>query len=194
MVLSWVWICMVGVSVLCALLTGRTEALSRGVVEGASAAVELCVAMGGVLCLWSGVMEVMRRSGLARALARALRRPLERLFRAARGDREAMEALSANLSANLLGLGNAATPPGLAAARRLRALSGGTGAASDALCMLVVLNAASLQLVPVTVAGVRAAAGAAAPFDILPAVWISSAASVAVGILSARLLARVWPV
>ncbi|MDR3207385.1 MAG: spore maturation protein A [Oscillospiraceae bacterium] len=192
MVLSWVWLGMAAVSVVFGLLTGRIEAVSRGALEGAGAAVQLCIAMAGVLCLWSGIMEVMRRCGLAGGLARLLRGPLGLLFPGARGDGEAMEALSANVSANLLGLGNAATPLGLRAARRLHTLSGGGRSASNDLCMLVVLNTASLQLVPATVAGVRTAAGSAAPFDILPAVWVTSVCSVLVGVLAAKLLSRTW--
>ena len=112
---------------------------------------------------------------------------LGRLFPAARRDRETMQALSANVSANLLGLGNAATPAGIQAALRLKELSG-TDRASNELCRLVVMNTASVQLLPTTVAALRSAAGAADAFDILPAVWISSAASVCVGLLAARLM------
>ena len=101
-----------------------------------------------------------------------------------------MDAVSANLSANLLGLGNAATPLGLEAARRMAERT--PGRASDSLCMLVVCNTASVQLIPTTVAAVRAAQGCAAPFDILPAVWLASAISVGVGITAARLGARFW--
>ena len=97
--------------------------------------------------------------------------------------------MSGNLSANLLGLGNAATPLGIRAARRMAL--GAEGIASNELCRLVVLNTASVQLLPTTVAAVRAGCGAAAPFDILPAVWISSLLSVSVGLLAARLLERV---
>ncbi len=192
MVLSWVWLAMAAISVVCGLLTGRIEAVAKGAVEGANAAVTLCIAMAGVLCLWSGVMEVMRLSGLSEKLAHGLHRPLGFLFPGARRDREAMESISANVSANLLGLGNAATPLGLRAARRLHALSGQVKTASNDLCMLIVLNTASIQLIPATVAGVRAAAGAAAPFDILPPVWITSVCSVVAGVLAAKLLSRVW--
>jgi spore maturation protein A len=100
-----------------------------------------------------------------------------------------MEALSANVSANLLGLGNAATPPGIKAARLMRSAFG-KGTASDDLCMLVVVNTASIQLIPATVASVRAAAGSSAPFDILPAVWLASATSVASGIIFAKLFSK----
>jgi spore maturation protein A len=101
-----------------------------------------------------------------------------------------MDAISANVSANLLGLGNAATPMGLEAARRMSQKTPGT--ASDALCMLVVCNTASIQLVPTTVATVRAAAGCQQPFDILPAVWLASGASICVGIVMCKLFSRLW--
>uniref|UniRef100_UPI00262DD90D nucleoside recognition domain-containing protein n=1 Tax=uncultured Intestinimonas sp. TaxID=1689265 RepID=UPI00262DD90D len=156
----------------------------------AAPGVELCLAMAGPLCLWMGVMEIMRRSGLSEKLSRLLHPLLRRLYPDFAGDRKVMDAISANVSANLLGLGNAATPLGLEAARRMSRRS--PGVASDALCMLVVCNTASIQLIPTTVAAVRSAAGAEQPFDILPAVWLSSALSVAVGIAAAKLCARLW--
>ena len=175
------------ISVLCSVATGRESQVAAAAVEGTRAAVELCISIAGMLCLWTGVMEVLRRCGTMDALARALRPLLGRLFPAARRDRETMQALSANVSANLLGLGNAATPAGIQAALRLKELSG-TDRASNELCRLVVMNTASVQLLPTTVAALRSAAGAADAFDILPAVWISSAASVCVGLLAARLM------
>lgn len=102
-----------------------------------------------------------------------------------------MEAVSANISANLLGLGNAATPLGIRAAAEMAAAARGDTATDD-MCTLVVMNTASIQLIPATVAAVRAAAGAANPFDILPAVWMASLSSVTVGILVAKLLKRLW--
>ena len=130
-------------------------------------------------------MEVMERCGIASAISKALRPLLGHLFPSAAKDRETMDALSQNVSANLLGLGNAATPAGVRAAKGLAGLG-----AQDELCLLVVLNTASIQLLPTTVASIRAAYGSAAPFDILPAVWVSSLASVTVGLLTARFLSR----
>lgn len=189
MTMSVIWTGMVAVSVLCGLATGRWEQVAGAAVDGAGAAVELCVAMAGVLCLWTGVMEVMARAGLVRRLARLLRPLLVRLYPDQAGRGQVLDAIAANLSANLLGLGNAATPLGLEAARRMHP---GGRRAGDSLCMLVVCNTASVQLIPTSVAAVRRAAGCATPFDILPAVWLASALSVAVGILAARLFARVW--
>ena len=129
--------------------------------EGAAAGVELCLSMAGVLCLWMGVVEVMKRSGLSEKLSRLLRPLLRRLYPDFARDREVMDAIAANVSANLLGLGNAATPLGLEAARKMSRRS--PGVASDSLCMLVVCNTASIQLLPTTVAAVRAGAGCGRP-------------------------------
>ena len=190
MTMAWIWTGMAVLSILCGLATGRGELVAAAAVEGAQAAVELCVSIAGMLCLWTGVMEIMRRSGLAEGLSRLLRPVLSVLFPQVSKDRGVMDSISANVSANLLGLGNAATPLGIEAVRRMERKSPGT--ASDAMCMLVVCNTASIQLIPTTVASVRAAAGSSAPFDILPAVWLASALSVGVGIAACKLLARIW--
>ena len=188
--MSGIWAGMVVVSLVCALVSGRGSEVASAAMEGASAGVELCLGMAGALCLWMGVMEVLRRAGAMGWLSRLLRPVLGRLYPDFARDSGVMDAISANVSANLLGLGNAATPLGLDAARRMSRRS--PGVASDALCMLVVCNTASIQLIPTTVAAVRAGAGSTAPFDILPAVWLASALSVTVGILAARLFARLW--
>ena len=190
MAMSLIWTVMVGAAVLCGLATGNGPAVARGALDGAAAGVELCLSMMGVLCLWTGVMEVMERSGIAQGLSRLLRPAIRRLYPDFAGDSRVMDAVSANLSANLLGLGNAATPLGLEAARLMAERT--PGVASDGLCMLVVCNTASFQLIPTTVASLRAAAGSASPFDILPAVWLASAASIAVGVTASKLMARLW--
>lgn len=177
-------------SLVCGAATGRLAEVSAAAMEGAQSAVELCISMAGALCLWSGVMTLMDRSGLSAGLARLLRPVLRRLLPRAGRDAETLAALSGNVSANLLGLGNAATPMGIRAAERMARGCGGT--ASDELCRLVVLNTASIQLLPTTVAAVRSANGCAAPFDILPAVWVSSVLSVSAGLLVARILQAVW--
>ena len=190
MAMSVIWVIMVGAAVVCALLTGRGEAVAVAALEGAGAGVELCISMAGVLCLWMGVMEVMNRSGLADGLSRLLRPALRRLYPDFAEDKRVMDTVSANVSANLLGLGNAATPLGLEAARLMAERS--PGIASDSLCMLVVCSTASIQLIPTTVASIRAAAGCATPFDILPAVWLTSLIALVVGLSAAKLFAKVW--
>lgn len=188
MAMAWIWSGMVVLSLLFGIITGNLNHVANAALEGANAAVELSLSMAGILCLWSGVMEILNVCGLSAGLARLFRPLLRRLMPNAARDEETLAAISANVSANLLGLGNAATPLGIQAARRMA--QGCGGVASDELCRLVVLNTASIQLLPATVASVRAAAGCATPFDILPAVWLASLLSVAAGLLVSGLLAR----
>ena len=187
MAMTWVWCGMVLLSLLFGLVNGRLDDVAAAALEGAGSAIQLSLSMAGVLCLWSGVMEVMKVCGLSDGLARAFRPLLRRLLPNASRDTETLAAISANVSANLLGLGNAATPLGIRAACRMARGCGGI--ASDELCLLVVLNTASIQFLPATVASVRSAAGCRTPFDILPAVWLASVLSVSAGLLMARLLA-----
>lgn len=189
MLFNLIIVIMVVFSLVFAALNGSLTALTPAAIEGAKDAVTLCLSLCGMICLWSGVMELMRRSGLSEGLSRLLRPVLIRLYPAAAKDNETLDALSSNVSANLLGLGNAATPAGIKAARGLKRLSH-SDLASDELCLLVVMNTASIQLLPTTVASLRASFGAAAPFDILPAVWLASLLSVSCGILAAKLFAR----
>lgn len=190
MAMTVIWTGMTALSLVCALALGNESLLASAALEGAANAIQLGLNMAGVLCLWMGVMEVMQRAGLAEKLARALRPVLRRLFPDFSEDRGVMDTIAANVSANLLGLGNAATPLGLEAARRMSRRT--PGVAGDSLCMLVVCNTASIQLIPTTVAAVRMAAGCQTPFDILPAVWITSILSVLTGITSARICSKIW--
>lgn len=183
--MAWIWTGFILIAVVFGTLSGNASALSNSAIEGASAAVRFCISTGGIICLWSGVMELMRQSGLATKLAGLLSPVLKFLFPRASRDEKTKECLAENMSANLLGLGNAATPAGIEAAQGILRL-GGDG---RELSRLVVLNTASIQLIPTTIAAVRAAAGAEHAFDILPAVWISSVVSVFVGLLAEFFLA-----
>lgn len=188
MLMSRVLAVMVGAALLFGLLTGRMDQVSLATLSGGEDAVQLMLRLAGTLCLWNGLMEVMTRSGLANRIARLLSPLIRRLFGPYGEDEEARAAIAQNLSANLLGLGSAATPSGLRAAKRLKELSDRRGAPPHGAFLLIVLNTASLQLLPTTVAAVRAGLGSASPYDILPAVWVTSACSVAAGLLAARLL------
>ena len=189
--LSIIWVGLVCISLLYGAATGRAAAVGGAAAQGIRQAVEFCLSVGGMICLWSGMMEVMRRSGLSARLSRLLRPVLRRLFPKAARSEDTLDALSMNVSANLLGLGNAATPAGIRAAQAM-ALDAHGKTATDELCLLVVLNTASIQLLPVTIASVRETAGAAVPYDILPAVWITSLCSVTAGLLAGKLLSRLW--
>ena len=191
MAMSWVWILFLALSLGFGLGGGTGADLGKAALEGAGKALELGLRIAGGLCLWSGFAELLRRGGLQEALARLLSPLLGRLFPTARRDPETMGALCGNFTANLLGLGNAATPLGLRAVQRMKARAG-TAEATDEMCRLIVMNTASLQLLPTTAAALRGGLGAANPFDILPGVWVSSVLSVTAGLLAARILGRLW--
>ena len=189
MVMSWIFTGIVGISLLFSALTGRGAELASAVVTGAQSGITLAISMSGAICLWSGVGKLMEKAGFTAVLSRLLNPVLYRVFPSAKADPILAGDLSANICANFLGLGNAATPMGIRAARRL---ANGQGYANDQLCRLIVLNTASIQLIPATVAAVRASHGCQTPFDILPAVWITSVASAGLGLVTAWILGKAW--
>ena len=191
MVRSWIFTGMLFGSVLFAALSGHGGALSAAAVEGAQAGVTLALSITGAVCLWSGVGKLMEKIGVTASLSRLLSPVLGRIFPSTKKDARLAGSLSANVCANFLGLGNAATPMGIAAVRRLKDPEEPT-LATDEMCRLIVLNTASIQFLPTNVAAVRSALGCASPFDILPAVWVSSLLSASLGVLAAWCLGKVW--
>lgn len=188
MVMSRIWTGLLLVSILFSWLTGTGAALAGAAMEGAQAGVTLAVSMAGSLCLWSGVGHLMERTGVTDRLSRLMMPVLGTLFPGTKSDPALARDLSANICANVLGLGNAATPMGISAAKRMKRGC----SATDQLCRLVVLNTASIQLIPANVAAVRTGLGCGTPFDILPAVWITSLCSAGLGVTAAWLLGKVW--
>lgn len=187
MVMSWIWFGILFVSIFCGFLTGSADALSGALLQGAQAGITLGISIAGSLCLWSGVGRLMESAGLTQLLAKAFSPVLNWVFPSSRTDSGLQQELSANICANFLGLGNAATPMGIRAAQRLKH----GDMATDELCRLIVLNTASIQLLPSNVAAVRSSLGCATPFDILPAVWLTSLLSAGLGVLAAWALGRV---
>lgn len=189
MVMSKIWCGIVIVSLFASVLTGQMSALAAAIPAGAQAGATLAMTLMGSLVLWTGIGKLMEAGGVTGALSRMLSPLLGRLFPSTRQDGELAQALSGNICANVLGLGNAATPMGIRAVKRMAKIP---GVATDEMCRLIVLNTASIQLIPANVAAVRASLGAAAPFDILPAVWLASICSAGLGITAAWLLGKVW--
>ena len=191
MVLSWIWCILICMSILFSLLLGKGSEVASAVPAGAQNAIELSIAMAGSLCLWTGVGRLMEKAGITGMLSKLLSPVLNRLFPSAKGDAVLAGDLSANICANLLGLGNAATPAGIRAAKGL-ADPVRPGLATDEMCRLVVLSTASIQLIPATVAAVRSGLGCPSPFDILPAVWITSLCSATAGLVAAFWMGKLW--
>ena len=191
MVMSWIFTGIVLLSVIFAAVSGRGSELAASVPQGAQAGVTLAISMAGSICLWSGVGKLMEATGVTGILSKLLAPLLNRLFPGTKKVPALSGDLSANLCANFLGLGNAATPMGIRATRRMIDPHH-PGLATDEMCRLIVLNTASIQLIPANVAAVRVGLGCQTPFDILPAVWITSLCSAGMGLIAAWLLGKVW--
>ena len=185
--MSYLFFLMIALSVLFGALTGRIEAVSLAAMSECGRAVELVISLMGVMCLWSGLMQVAESSHLTEKLSHAFSPLIRRLFRGLDPDSAAGKAICMNLTANLLGLGNAATPLGITAMKELDELNHRSPTASSHMILFVVLNTASLQLIPTTTATLRLQAGSTEPFAILPAVWVASIASVLAGVIAAIL-------
>ena len=191
MVMSWIFTILVSASVAAALWLGKGSELAAAIPQGAQTGVTLSMSMAGSICLWMGVGKLMEKAGFTAFLSRLLKPLLEKVFPSTKKDSVLSGHLSANICANFLGLGNAATPMGIQAAQRL-ASKRKDGVACNELCRLIVLNTASIQLIPANVASVRTGLGCATPFDILPAVWVTSLCSAGLGLCAAWIMGRVW--
>lgn len=191
MIMSYIWTIIIGVSIIAANLSGKGGELSKAISSGAQEGVNLSISLAGSICLWSGVGRLMEKTGITHWLSRVISPFMHRVFPTSQKDKHLENYLSSNICANFLGLGNAATPMGIQAAKRL-ADCGRTGVAGAELCRLIVLNTASIQLIPATVAAVRANLGSGAPFDILPAVWVTSVCSASAGLIAAWGLEKLW--
>lgn len=186
--LNFIWAFMLLFALISAIFTGNSESLSASVLNGASEAINLIISIAGILCFWSGIMEIAKESGVTKAMAKFSSPILSRLFKNVPKNSPAFEYISLNISANLLGLGNAATPLGLNAMKELKALNHSKTEASDDMVLFVVLNTASIQLIPTTLCAYRQSYGSTAPFEIIPAAWLTSLIALTVGIIVAKTL------
>jgi len=172
------------------ILNGRIEEVTNAAFASAGRAVELSIGLLGTTCLWTGLVKIMERSGLIHVIARLARPVLAFIFRDIRDNDEAIGAIVMNLTANFLGLGNAATPLGIKAMVELQKINRRKDTASNAMCMFLVLNATAIQLIPATVIALRHDAGSDAPSEIMVCVWIASIAATFAGILMVRVLSE----
>ena len=191
MVMSWIFTGIVLISTVFAMILGNGSALAAATIQGAQAGITLAISLAGSICLWTGIGKLMEAVGLTAKLSRLLRPLLRRIFPGTKTDPILAGALSANICANFLGLGNAATPMGIQAVQRMKDPNC-VHLATDQMCRLIVLNTASIQLIPANVAAVRTALGCPTPFDILPAVWVTSVCSASAGLLAAFALGKLW--
>ena len=188
--LNYIWGGMIMISLVVSVFTGRVEQTAAAAAPGACAAVESCISLLGIMCLWTGLAKIGERAGLVKVFARILRPFTRLLFPKLKADGAAMDAIVLNIVANLFGMGNAATPLDIKAVGELNKLNKGGRTATNEMCMFVVLNTASIQLIPATLISMRQTWGSANPGEIIVPVWIVSLCALTVGICMTKLLER----
>lgn len=181
---------MIVISLVVSVICGRVEQTTAAAVEGASAAIETCISLLGIMCLWTGLAKIGERAGLVKIFAKALQPITRRIFPHIPEDSAAMGSIVMNMVANLFGMGNAATPLGIKAIKELDKLNGGRRTASNEMCMFVVINTASIQLLPTTLISMRQSFGAANPGEVIVPVWVVSICALVVGVTAAKILER----
>ncbi len=186
--LNYIWSGMMIIAVIFGLFTGRITEVSSALMTGANDAVAMTISLMGIMCLWTGIMNIAENTGVTEIVAKILS-PLMRVLFPKLKDKTAKDAIIMNMTANMLGLSNAATPLGLKAMQELKRLSDGK-TATDEMCMFIVINTASLQLIPSTVIALRQAAGSVTPTDIIIPVWICSVCVITVGVLAAKIFSK----
>ena len=181
---------MIVVSYIFSFFAGTTDVVTKSVFDGSESAVSLVVSLLGMMCLWTGLLEIAQESGLTKKVQKLLYPVIRWLFPSVCKNSDVAGAISMSMTANLLGLSNAATPLGLSAMEKLEKRNFEKSVASDEMCMFVVINTASITLIPTTLLTIRTAFGSSAPLEILIPVWIVSVISLLSGVICAKLCAR----
>lgn len=185
-----IWAVLIIVGIAVGVFTGRTEAVNEAIMNSAGTSVAMAGSLIGIYCLWLGMLKIAESAGLVQAIARRLEGVLAFLFKGIRRGSAAMGYISLNIVANMLGMGNAATPFGLKAMAELQEMNKDKKTASDAMCMFLIINTSSLQLLPLTIIGMRSAAGSGNPAEIVLPALIATSITTIVGIVAAKICER----
>jgi spore maturation protein SpmA len=189
-VLNYIWLALVLLAVALSAWTDRWKELTDGAFDGARTAVTIALGLIGIMALWLGVMRLAEKAGLVQKIARALRPVMRRLFPEVPAEHPAMGAMLMNMAANMLGLGNAATPLGLRAMRDLESLNSHPGIATNAMCTFLAINTASVQLIPATAIAILVAAGSTRPTAIVGTALMATLCAATTAIIAVKTLER----
>lgn len=185
-----IWFMMIALGVVVGLINGNLQEVTKASMDSATLAVQISIGFIGIWALWLGVMKVAEEAGLINILAKVLSPIMGVIFPKVPKNHPAMGAMMMNMAANMLGLGNAATPLGLKAMKELQKLNKNKKVASNAMCTFLVINTSSIQLVPTTVIALRMSAGSNNPTEIIGTALIATTVSTIVGLISVKLLER----
>ncbi|MFR4996703.1 MAG: nucleoside recognition domain-containing protein [Clostridium paraputrificum] len=188
--INYIWFILIFFGILVAIFTGNGAEISTTIVGSADSTVKFIIGLVGIMCFWCGVMKIAEKSGLTQKLARLMKPLLKFLFKDAGKDEKALGAIVMNLTANMMGLSNAATPFGIKAMEEMDRLNPNKGRASNDMALFLVMNAACIQLVPSTIISIRAAAGSSNPGAIILPAILSTASAAIVGVICCKILQR----
>ncbi len=188
--MNYIWSGILIISVICSIITNKVSDVSNSVLSGASDAISLVISLTGMMALWTGIMKVAESSGITYIISKIFSPIIKFLFPDLHENRKASDAVCMNITANLLGLGNAATPFGIKAMNEMQKLNKNKPVATRSMIMFVVINTASLQLIPTLLCTIRQKYGSQNPMDILPCLWISSLIALIAGITLTKILEK----
>ena len=188
--LNKIWPLFIRISFVYAMLTGNAEELNNGIFDSCKSAVELTITFFGTMCLWSGIMEIARQTTLIQKMTNKLKPIIDFLFPEIKGNKKVNEEISMNIIANILGLGNAATPIGLKAMKSLQEENTKKDTVSNSMAMFIILNTASLQIIPTTVIAIRNSLNSSNPTKIIIPVWIATVSAALAGVIITKILMK----
>ena len=190
--MNYIWGAMMIFSFFAALFSGNMQELSDSVVNGGQDAINLVIKLTGMMCLWGGIMKIAEKAEITKIICNFLSPLFSLLYKDVDKKSETARAMSMNITANLLGLGNAATPLGLEAMRRMQEANPDKDIATDDMVVFVVMNSAAMRLIPTTVATLRTQFGSNSPMEIMPATWLSTLLSLTAGVLAAKVVSKIF--
>lgn len=188
--LNIIWPLFIIVSFIYAILNGRVAEVNNSVFESTKLAVDLSISLLGTICLWNGIMQIASKTSIVKHLSRILNPIIRNLFPDIKREEKVNEEITMNMIANIMGLGNAATPLGLKAMRSMQKKNSDKSRLSNSMAMFIVINTASIQLIPTTVIAIRSSLGSTNPTAMIIPVWIATICAAVAAIISAKLLMR----
>lgn len=188
--MNYIWIAIIFFSIIISLFNGTTNEVSNSILTSGNTAVELCFSLLGTFCLWNGIMNIAEKSGLSQILSKIMSPILCKLFKGLDKKSDAIMPISLNITSNLLGLSNAATPIGIEAMKKLSNENKNKEIASNNMALFVVMNSSALRIIPTTIAAIRSNHNSINPFEIIPPSIITSICALTVGVTTTKILER----
>lgn len=188
--MNYLWPILIIVSYVYAVLTGNIESVNNSIFSSVSDVVKLALTLLGNMCLWCGIMNIVKSTSIINWLNKILMPLLNWLYPNEKNNKEVMDEISMNTIANMLGIGNAATPAGLKAMEKMQKNNSDKSKTTDSMTMLIVLNTTSIQIIPTTVLAIRSSLESSSPSEVITPIWISTMAGTVIAILVTKLILR----